>query len=125
VIHGCTLLRQACRRDQKYGDPDGSAIFAAGAASSHHSAMQAIIADTARRIEFVCSRALALMPARSTRAWHPMRSFRGTGLHHSAAGYECVGRRVARGSCRRALTQCMLAHSRRILLDSALPVLKA
>ena len=64
--------------------------------SSHHLLMQSIIADTARlegvglfsRYELMRRSLDAGLPPRSLVSWD--------GLHNSAAGYECVGRALAR-----------------------------
>ena len=65
-------------------------------ASSHHSAMQAIIADTARQERVGLFSRFALMRRAIDAGLTPDALVSWDGLHHSAAGYECVGRALAR-----------------------------
>lgn len=65
-------------------------------AASHHSAMQAIIADTARQERVGLFSRFALMRRAIDAGLAPSALVSWDGLHHSAAGYECVGRALAR-----------------------------
>jgi acyl-CoA thioesterase I len=65
-------------------------------ASSNHSAMQAIIADTARQERVGLFSRFALMRRAIDAGLTPNALVSWDGLHHSAAGYECVGRALAR-----------------------------
>lgn len=64
--------------------------------SSHHTLMQAIIADTARRERVGLFSRFELMRRSVEAGLSPRALVSWDGLHNSAAGYECIGRALAR-----------------------------
>jgi hypothetical protein len=92
VHRGCPRAEGRRRRR----NPDGSSIRAGRARLLHHGVMQAIIAEVARQERVGLFSRFALM-RRSIEAGLPAGALVSwDGLHNSTAGYDCVGRALAR-----------------------------